>query len=280
MVSSRGDATARSKNVENNPKHSGRLKRTWRCDVAHIDEPENTATICFANAASLKVENTVRFLTSIIMAALAAASFTPSLAQTAPPAPAASAQPAIPARLPKTEGLLVWFGDTADKIKAAYHTDEQVQPNPGERYPAYLWLKTEGVFCFLDEEGKVRLIRLDKPSAGKINGVSVGDSLAQLFGQLGPINRYYRSKSPNPAFPDTYAYDLGDVTVHFSVRASEKIVETIWLMSEKPAWDDAKAEDNTDVSIDRRTRHHTMTPPKAPANPSGPQGPIFRRWAD
>ena len=215
-----------------------------------------------------------------MMTILVGASFAPSLAQTSPPAPAASARPAIPARPPKTEGLLVWFGDTADKMKAAYHTDEEVQPNPGERYPSYLWLRTEGVFCFLDEAGTVRLIRLEEPFAGKINGVGVGDSLAQLFGQLGPINRYYKSKSPNPAFPDTYAYDLGDVTVHFSVRASQKIVETIWLMNEKPSWDDAKAEDNTDVTIDRRTRHYTTTPPKARVNPSTSQAPVFRRWAD
>jgi hypothetical protein len=79
--------------------------------------------------------------------ALVALSITPSLAQ---PAPAASG-PTTPAKVANVTGLLAWFGDTPDPVKAAYHTDQEVElPGPlaGPQAQPFLWLKAKALLLF------------------------------------------------------------------------------------------------------------------------------------
>jgi hypothetical protein len=167
----------------------------------------------------------MRFLKPIIMTVLVALSFTPVLAQKTHP----STQSA------KVEGLRGWFGDTADKLKAAYHSNQEVENHPGEKYPSLLSLDSEGVVFFFDDKGKVSQIHLQQGFAGKIKGVGVGDSLAQLQSVAGHADKFEKSTNPNPAFPDFYYYAVGDgATASFSVAGQSKSVTDIWLTKGKP----------------------------------------------
>jgi hypothetical protein len=177
-------------------------------------------------------------LKSLMMTMLLMVSVAPSLAQTKPPKPAVSAQSASPARAVKMEGFLARFGDTADKVKSAYHTHQEIEPpNPAwKSSQSSLWLKTEGVDYFFDEKGNVDNIRVDEPFAGKVNGVKIGDGLAQMCKAFGPAGMTYKPFQ-NPTWSD-YVYFLGDVTVEFQLRKDE--IVSAWLRDKKSQalWND------------------------------------------
>src|ERR1700761_2300363 len=160
----------------------------------------------------------MRFLKPMIMTVLVAMSLTPVLAQKAP------------TQSEKVQGLHGWFGDTADKLKAAYHSNQEVEVLRGEKYASLLSLDSEGVVFFFDGKGQVTQIHLQQGFAGKVKGVGVGDSVAQMQAAAGRADKFKKSTNPNPAFPDDYYYALGDgVTAGFSVAYTPKSVTDIWL---------------------------------------------------
>jgi hypothetical protein len=173
-----------------------------------------------------------------MMTMLLAVSIVASSAQTKPPKPAASTQSASPAKAVKMQGFLARFGDTPDKVKSAYHTHQEIEPaDPASKssQPS-LWLKTEGVDYFFDEKGKVDNIRVDEPFAGNVNGVKIGDSLAQMCKVFGPADMTYKPFQ-NPTWSD-YVYSLGDLTVEFQLRKDE--IVSAWLRDKKSQalWND------------------------------------------
>jgi hypothetical protein len=165
----------------------------------------------------------MRFLKPIIMTLLVAMSLTPVLAQKAP------------TQSEKVQGLRGWFGDTADKLKAAYNSNQEVEVLKGEKYASLLSLDSDGVVFFFDDKGKVSQIHLQQGFAGKVKGVGLGDSVAQMQAAAGRADKFEKSTNPNPAFPDAYDYALGDgVSAGFSVAGRSKSVTDIWLTLGKP----------------------------------------------
>jgi hypothetical protein len=175
----------------------------------------------------------MRFLKPLMMTILIAVVFVSSpLTQAKTSKPAASAQLASPENPLKVEGLRAWFGDTADEVKAAYHTNQELQPpDPawGARSRPSLWLKAEGVDYFFDEKGKVGGIRVDDSFGGKVNGIKIGDGLAKMCKALGRPDRSYKPfKSP---LWDDYLYGLGDITIEFQME--NDVIQTAWLRDAK-----------------------------------------------
>jgi hypothetical protein len=178
-----------------------------------------------------KAENEiVRFLKCIMMTTLVAANLAPSLAQTTSPGATSSAQTASPIRAANVEGLLVSLGDTPDKVKAAYDSKLEPEPydSPGSSGTTFLRLKTKGVWCFFGKDGKVYTIRLEAPFAGKINGVKIGDSLAQMLKVLGNPDKL-RKPFAKTDFGKSYIYYLDDVTTADFEMDTDGQVETVFL---------------------------------------------------
>jgi hypothetical protein len=150
-------------------------------------------------------------------------SFNPSLAETPSPAAPPLQGPAI-----NIEGLPVWIGDTADKVKEAYQTPLEPEPadNSAIRGTTSLRLKTKGVWFFFNRDGKITTIRLEAPFKGKINGVKIGDTASKMLKILGnpaKVPRPFAGINSN-LLPRSYIYYLDDVTTaNFQVSPDDEV---------------------------------------------------------
>jgi hypothetical protein len=174
-------------------------------------------------------------LNSLMMTMLLAVNIGPSLAQTKPIKPGTSTQTSPPAKVTNVKGLLAWFGDPLDKVRAAYHTDQEVTlpgPTAGSQARSFLWIESEGVTFIFDEKEVVRrvgAIRLDPPFSSKVHGVLIGDGLAHLLKLLGPPSR--RWEPTHTPYWEFYTYSFNDMTVLFEMK--HDVVTTMWLYRTK-----------------------------------------------
>jgi hypothetical protein len=198
----------------------------------------HNATIDCNGFVAAREQEAVNVRKYFVIPALFVVSLAPSLAQTPSPAqdqPPAQVLPPVhtPSPAVNVEGLLVWFGDTADKVQEAYQTKLEPEPteNAAARGTTSLRLKTKGVWFFFNREGKIYTIRLEAPFTGKINGVKIGDTASKMLKVLGKP-----AKVPRPILgvnsnllPRSYIYYPDDVTTaNFQVNPDDE-VETVFL---------------------------------------------------
>jgi len=107
---------------------------------------------------------------------------TPSAPAAAPPAYATQSRNAIPV----DGGMPINFGDTYDKISAAYQTYQQPEPSPWDKTTTWLYLKDLGIEFFFDASNKVDAIHFVPPWAGSIKGAKLGETAEEIKGVLGP----------------------------------------------------------------------------------------------
>jgi hypothetical protein len=128
-------------------------------------------------------------------------------------------------------GLGVTIGDTIATIKEVFKTDldpELYQPTgstPSSHAPSPLLRQaTKGAWFFFDQQGRLERIRLQQPFIAPINGIKLGDTLAQLTEIRGkPIRRWSFGND------EAYLYPSDDVVyVRYDINKSGE-VETIFL---------------------------------------------------
>jgi hypothetical protein len=134
----------------------------------------------------------------------------------------------------KIDGLLVWLGDTVDKVKEAYNTPLDPEPSDSstQRGGTQLRLKTKGLWFFFNKEGKIYTIRLEAPFRGAINGVKIGDTAAKMMKVMGPPAKTPKPIAgvPNGVLPRSYIYYPDDsTTANFQVNADDEL-EIVFLL--------------------------------------------------
>jgi hypothetical protein len=88
---------------------------------------------------------------------------------------------------PPEAALLAWPGDSLAKIQATYPGSPAPTPyhssDPADRQE--VWLRDQGVRFFLTIDGVIHIVRLDRPFAGAVHGVRLGDGLDEVERRLG-----------------------------------------------------------------------------------------------
>lgn len=130
------------------------------------------------------------------------------------------------------EGLPVKIGDTVENVQHALNTS--LEPEKKEdstaiasmkpSHKSELRLKTKGIWVFF-EKGKVYTIRVDKPFAGNVGGVKLGDPASKVEKLLGPpVKRGTFGKH------QTYTYYFDDITTTRIDVNQEDEVETFFFI--------------------------------------------------
>ena len=114
--------------------------------------------------------------------------------------------------------LLVTFGDTYEKVKAAYKISQAPEPFISsitkKQDGTMLQLKQLGVWFFFDASGKISAIRFDAPFAGTVSGIKIGDTRSTVERILGKPEPSDDTTSVfHPKYPHELWYDLLDNTV-------------------------------------------------------------------
>ncbi|WP_395678705.1 hypothetical protein [Inquilinus sp.] len=140
-------------------------------------------------------------------------------------APAAAAPSGTGASI---DGVPVAPGDSVAQAQQAFRTSELPRPYTSagnqKRFALY---PADGFSLFLTPAGEIDTIRLDKPFAGSIGGVRIGDSLRTLKRLMGETKT--KPFSGNPQGSLAYLYTLPNgVTARFDAT-EERGVEVVFL---------------------------------------------------
>lgn len=85
-------------------------------------------------------------------------------------------------------------GDSLARVQAFYKITSEPQATPRPTRGSYYYsyhLPQYGVWVFFDSEKRVQSLRFDHPFAGKIEGVSIGDSKTEVLKLKGePVRQF------------------------------------------------------------------------------------------
>jgi hypothetical protein len=142
----------------------------------------------------------------------------------AAPAPSPAAPP--PAAAAPTTGLSVAFGDSIDKVRAAY--DIRGEPTNGCGSRPCLTLDVRGIgltFFFKIDNKLLYEIRADAPFSGSIEGVRIGDTLNDLLTRLGQPAKPPWDFGRNEA----YLFKLRGVSLRCDIDDAKKVVTIFYF---------------------------------------------------
>ena len=145
-----------------------------------------------------------------------------------PPKPVAQNVPKTPAPAPLVnqpqqqtragEDLRVVLGDSVDRVKAAYGISSESFLSNGT--PAFN-LPLSGIWFFFSGGDKTTLgnIRVDAPFGGRVEGVRIGDPVADVLSRFGEPNTKPWDFGGNQA----HVYRIGGRIVRFDIDPSNKV---------------------------------------------------------
>lgn len=119
----------------------------------------------------------------------------------------------------KLEGISVRLGDTMAAVKAAYPSASVSE--------AQLSLPLSGIMFFFNKDHlTLRMIRVDAPFAGSVQGLRIGDPLASVLQTMGQPYTAPWSFGDNMA----YAYNVGDTIARFDIDKSNRIATIFYFL--------------------------------------------------
>jgi hypothetical protein len=129
------------------------------------------------------------------------------------------------------EPLHAWPGDDLAKIQAAYPGSPAPLPfhsgDPANQQS--LWLQDRGLRFFLTSGGTVNTVRLDRPFAGAVNGVRLGDALDAVRRSLGSSGSDLGAR-PRGALANSYLFETqAGYRIRVDLDADQR-VRTILLL--------------------------------------------------
>jgi hypothetical protein len=84
------------------------------------------------------------------------------------------------------------IGDTYQKIASAYQTSQQIEPSTFGH--PFLHLQKFGIWFFFDKNNAIDEIRFDRPFAGRVMGVAIGDTISFVEKTIGEPTRSSEDK--------------------------------------------------------------------------------------
>ena len=129
------------------------------------------------------------------------------------------------------EPVRAWPGDDLAKIQAAYPGSPAPLPfhsgDPANQQ--LLWLQDRGLRFFLTSGGTINTVRLDRPFAGSVDGVRLGDRVDEVRRNLGSPGRELDAGPPGA--PTTSALFETDARHRIRVDLdADQRVRTIFLV--------------------------------------------------
>jgi hypothetical protein len=116
------------------------------------------------------------------------------------------------------EGVSVALGDTMDAVKAAYPS--------GSVTGDQLYLPLSGIRLIFDKDNlTLRMIRVDAPFTGSVQGLRIGDSLDNVLRMMGQPYTVPWDFGGNKA----YAYNVGDTVVRYDIDKANKIATIFYF---------------------------------------------------
>ncbi len=146
------------------------------------------------------------------------------IALTVTEAPARAASPP-PAATP-IPGLSVAFGDTIDKVRAAYNIRGDTTEDCSSNDPCImLTAPAEGLFFFF-HDNRLDEIRADAPFSGSIGGVHIGDALDDLLTRFGkPVGSPFEGLD---SADKAYLFDVNGLSLRCDITKAG-IVDRIFI---------------------------------------------------
>ncbi len=148
-----------------------------------------------------------------------------------PPAVEATAKPSAPPQTvhvpAASQTLRVAFGDTIDKVRAAYGVRGEPTNGCGSNNPcATVAAPLDGLmFFFKTDEKLLYEIRADEPFAGSIEGVRIGDAFDDVIARLGQP----RGKPFDFGTNKAYVFNVGSGVFRCDFDSSRKCVTMFYF---------------------------------------------------
>lgn len=143
---------------------------------------------------------------------------TQNVPRTPAPAPLVNQQQQQQQQSRVGEDLRVVLGDSIDRVKAAY--DIKSEPFLSNGTPTFN-LPLSGIWFFFSAEDKTALgnIRVDAPFGGRVEGVRIGDPVADILSRFGEPYTKPWDFAGNKA----HVYRIGGRVVRFDIDPSNKV---------------------------------------------------------
>jgi hypothetical protein len=132
-----------------------------------------------------------------------------------------------PAAVAPATGLSVAFGDSIDKVRAAYDIRGEPSNGCGSRDPC-LTLRAPAIglmFFFKTDSKRLYEIRADAPFSGSIEGVRIGDALDDLLRRLGQPAKPPWDFGANEA----YLFKLHGVSLRCDIDDAKKVATIFYF---------------------------------------------------
>lgn len=139
---------------------------------------------------------------------------------------------AIGAELGQPDGAPVRLGDSVEQVKKALGTtldpekDDRTSVLPSSvslPLTTSIYLKTRGIRVFFNSENKVKIVHMQPPFKGEIQGVKIGDTKEKIIEKLGEPTKKTKAGSRDK----TYTYYTDDITSLGFLISADNTVEAI-----------------------------------------------------